>query len=196
MEDGLLERIRESFDPYELAYPSNLLTLVRIALIWPTIRYLLRPEQSRKALGLIALGMGTDAVDGPIARRRGEVSSLGKLLDPIADKVTLDGVAVALSARHGFPWWASFLLLARDAGIMTGSMLIFRRSAYITTSVWAGKVTTASLSLTLLLYILDAQPWARRLLNITLMPLGISWAQYGIRYWCWRRAQEEVASDD
>ena len=191
MEDGLLKRIRESFDPYELAYPSNLLTLVRIALIWPTIRYLLRPKQSRKALGLIALGMSTDAVDGPIARRRGEVSSLGKLLDPIADKVTLDGVAVALSARHGFPWWATYLLLARDAGIMTGSTLIFRRSAYITTSVWAGKVTTASLSLTLLLYILDAQPWARRLLNITLVPLGISWAQYGIRYWYWMRAAEE-----
>ncbi len=190
----MLQKIRESFDLRELAYPSNLLTLVRIALIGPTIRHLLRQDESHKALGIIALGMGTDAIDGPIARARGEVSSLGQFLDPIADKVTLDGVAVALSVRHGFPWWVTYLLLARDAGILTGSTLIFRRSAYITTSLWTGKMTTASLSMTLLLYMLDAHPWARRLLNFTLVPLAISWVQYGTRYWRWLREPQEPRS--
>lgn len=183
----MFRKIRESFNPRELAYPANLLSLMRIALIWPTIRYLLQPQGNHKALGLIALGMATDAIDGPLARTRGEVSSLGKFLDPIADKLTLDAVALALSARHGFPWWVTYLLLARDAAIVTGSGLIFRRSAYITTSIWAGKATTASLSGTLLLYMLDSQPWGRRLLNVTLVPLGISWAQYGLRYWRWLR---------
>jgi CDP-diacylglycerol--glycerol-3-phosphate 3-phosphatidyltransferase len=191
MEDMLLRKIRESFNPAEFTYPSNLLSLVRLLLLWPTIRYLRRPNGSNKALGLIALGMATDAIDGPIARARGEVSELGKLLDPIADKVILDSVALAASSKHGFPWWVTYLLLARDAAILTGSMLILRRSSYITTSIYAGKVTTASLSVTLLLYMLDAQPWARRMLKLTLLPLAVSWAQYGTRYWQWLRGAED-----
>ena len=186
----MLQKIRESFNPRELAYPSNLLSLVRIALIWPTVRFLFQPGSNHKALAMIALGMATDAVDGPIARARGEVSSLGKLLDPIEDKITLDSMALALSARHGFPWWVTYLLLARDAAIVTGSALIFRRSSYITTSMLAGKVTTATLAGTFLLYTLDAHPWARRLLNITLLPLAISWIQYGMRYWRWLRHEK------
>ncbi|HSH78264.1 MAG TPA: CDP-alcohol phosphatidyltransferase family protein [Herpetosiphonaceae bacterium] len=184
----MLRKIRESFEPRELVYPSNLLSLVRILLIWPTIRYLLEPRGRYKALGMIALGMATDVVDGPLARARGEVSGLGKLLDPIADKVTLNAVALSLARRNKFPRWVTYLLLARDAGILAGSTLIFRRSSYIATSVWAGKATTIALTGTLLLYILDAHPWARRLLNLTLVPLAISWGQYALRYRDWLRS--------
>lgn len=183
----MLPKIRAAFEPGEFLYPSNVLSLLRLGLTWPTIRYLLQPGSNHKALAVIALGMATDAIDGPLARRRGEVSGLGKFLDPIADKMTLDGIAFALSARHGFPWWATYLLLARDAAILTGSTLIFRRSSYITTSVAAGKVTTAMLTATLLLYIVDLHPWARRLLHATMIPLAISWVQYGRRYWTWLR---------
>jgi CDP-diacylglycerol--glycerol-3-phosphate 3-phosphatidyltransferase len=187
MEEVLLRKILLSFEPRELRYPANLLSLTRLALVWPTVRYLLQPEPSGKQMALVCIiaGMATDAVDGHIARSRNEVSSLGKLLDPIADKLTLDGIALALSMRHGFPWWVTYLLLGRDAAILTGSTLIFRRSSYITTSIAAGKITTAMLTATLLLYILDAQPWARRLLGATLVPLAISWIQYGIRYYEW-----------
>lgn len=187
MEDTLLPRIRQSFEPRELAYPANLLSLARLALVWPTVRFLMEPDGRGKtrALACIVVGMATDAVDGRIARARNEVSALGKLLDPIADKLTLDGVAVALSARHGFPWWVTYLLLARDAAILTGSTLIFRHSSHITTSLVAGKVMTATLTATLLLYILDLQHWARRMLGLTLIPLTISWIQYGIRYYEW-----------
>ena len=186
----MLPKIRETLEPCELTYPANILSLVRLGLIWPAIRFAMQPGGNRKALAIIALGMATDAIDGPLARSRGEVSSLGKLLDPIADKIALDGIALALSARHGFPWWVTYVLLARDAAILTGGILIFRRSSYITPSIVAGKLTTAALTATLLLYLLDAHPWARRLLNITLVPLAISWVQYGTRYWQWLRTTD------
>jgi CDP-diacylglycerol---glycerol-3-phosphate 3-phosphatidyltransferase len=179
----LLRTIRSAFDVREVWYPANMLSLVRIALIWPTIRALLRPDGTRTALALIAVGMATDAVDGPIARARGEVSELGKLLDPIADKVTLDGVALALSARHGLPWWITGVLLARDIAILVGGSVIMRRSAYITTSNEAGKVTTILLTVALLLHMAGAQPLARWLLYLALLPLGVSWVQYGQRLW-------------
>ena len=179
----MLRTIRKSVELRELQYPANILTLIRIALIWPTIRALLRPNGTRMAIGLIAAGMATDAIDGPIARSRGEVSELGKLLDPIADKVTLDGVALALSIRHGLPWWITGLLLLRDIGILIGGTLILRRSAYITTSNLAGKTTTIMLTAALLLHMQGIQPLARRMLYLTLVPLGISWFQYGRRLW-------------
>jgi CDP-diacylglycerol---glycerol-3-phosphate 3-phosphatidyltransferase len=187
MEVRVSAKIRESFDPIEFTYPSNILSLIRLALVGPTIYYLLKDDSGKRPLAIIFVGMATDFIDGPIARRRGEISELGKLIDPIADKLTLDSVAVALSIKRGFPWWVTNLLLARDAAILMGATLMFRETEEITPSIYAGKVTTAMLTATLLLYILDAQPWGRRMLNATMIPFAISWVQYGVRYWQWLR---------
>lgn len=185
MEDSVPAKIRDSFEIIEFTYPSNVLSLIRLALVGPTMYYLVQDQGSGKALGVILFGMATDAIDGPLARRRGEVSELGKLIDPIADKLTLDGVAVALSLKHGFPWWITYLLLARDAAIVMGATLMFRGTNKITPSIYAGKVTTAMLTVALLLYMLDAQTWGRRVLHATMIPFAISWVQYGLRYWEW-----------
>ncbi|GAC1367529.1 MAG: CDP-alcohol phosphatidyltransferase family protein [Herpetosiphon sp.] len=181
----MLQTIRKAFNPQELRYPANWLSLLRICLTVPMLRFLLRSDGERKALFLIAFGMATDAVDGRIARSRGEVSELGKVLDPIADKLVLDSVAVALSMRQRLPWWVTYLLLGRDAAILTGSALMFRSSASVSASTYTGKATTAALTGSLLLYLLNIQPWGRRLLYFTLVPLLISWVQYGRRYWHW-----------
>ncbi len=175
--------IRSSTKLRELRYPSNILSLVRIALVWPTIRALLHPNKKRTAIVLIGAGMATDAVDGPIARTRGEVSELGKLLDPIADKMTLDGVAIALSMRHGLPWWITTILVSRDLAILGGGTLILHRSAYVPTSNPAGRITTLILTLALLLHMLAVQPLARRMLYLALVPLSMSWIQYAKRLW-------------
>lgn len=190
----MLAKMRESFELKELAYPSNVLSLLRLALVGPTVYYLLQEERTDKALGLLALGMVTDFADGPIARWRDEESDLGKVIDPIADKLTLDGVAVVLSMKRGFPWWITKLLLVRDVGLVAGSLLIFRRSTYVPPSQYAGKLTTVMLTGALLLYLLDAQPWARRSLTATLVPLAISWIEYGWNFWQWVNEQEQMAT--
>ena len=192
MEDSVPAKIRDWIDPQEFTYPSNVLSLIRLALVGPTVYYVLREDSGSKALSIIVLGMATDFVDGPLARRRGEVSELGKLIDPIADKLTLDGIAVALSLKRGFPWWVTNLLLARDAAILMGATLMFRETTEITTSIYAGKLTTALLTGVLLLYLIDAQPWGRRLLNATLIPFAISWVQYGVRYWYWLHGTDKT----
>lgn len=190
MEVRVAAKIRDAFEPIEFIYPSNVLSLIRLALVGPTVYYLLQENGSQKALLVILTGMATDAVDGPLARRRGEVSELGKLIDPIADKLTLDSVAIALSIKHGFPWWVTNLLLARDAAIVVGATLMFRDTTTITPSIYAGKVTTAMLTVVILLYMLDVQPWGRRLLTATMVPFAVSWAQYGARYVQWLRGKE------
>jgi CDP-diacylglycerol--glycerol-3-phosphate 3-phosphatidyltransferase len=183
MEDNVFVKMRRSFDLRELGYPSNVLSLLRLALVAPIVRCLLRSDH-RTALVIVMISMATDVIDGPLARRRGEESELGKVIDPLADKLTLDTIAVALSLKRGFPWWITNLLLVRDAAIVTGATLIFRKTTHVAPAQYSGKITTALLTAALLLHMLDVQPWGRRIITATLVPLAVSWVQYGVQLWC------------
>ncbi len=66
---------------------------------------------------LFIFGMATDGIDGYLARKYNVVSDLGKLLDPIADKVLTGGALVTLSILGELPWWVTGLILLREIGI-------------------------------------------------------------------------------
>jgi CDP-diacylglycerol--glycerol-3-phosphate 3-phosphatidyltransferase len=166
----------------EWAYPSNLLTLARLLMLPALLRALLRRERRFEALGLLAAAMATDLVDGPIARRRGEVSQLGKVLDPIADKLTVNTTAFALTLTRGFPWWATALLATRDAAILFGSAEIYRQNAEIAVARPIGKATTVAMTAALLLYIADGPRSGRPALNIALIPFTLSILTYGWQF--------------
>lgn len=177
-----LRDLPATIEPRELLYPSNLLTFGRLLLVVPTLAFLRRPERRREALVCLALAMLTDAVDGPIARSRGEVSRLGELLDPVADKLLIDGAAVILSQTRGFPWWVTGLLIFRDLGILAAAVLLIRRRAHITTAASAGKLTTAMLALAALLYLADGPRSGRPALYAAMVPFSLSFLQYGRRF--------------
>ena len=168
--------------PRELFYPSNLLTISRLLLLPLTLAYLSRPERRRAALACLALTMLTDAVDGPIARSRGEVSQLGELLDPIADKLVLDSTALVLSRTRGFPWAVTWLLIFRDVGIILAALVVFSRRASITSAQSSGKLTTVALTAATLCYIADGPRSGRPALWLAMIPFGLSFVQYGARF--------------
>lgn len=172
-------RLRDACDIHELTYPANWLTLARLLLLWPTVSYLRRPDGRWPALICMAVALGTDAIDGPLARYRGEVSRLGAILDPIADKLVIDTTAITLSQTRGFPWWITSLLLLRDVGILLAALLIYRRHGQITTAQPAGKATTAALTVAVLLYTADGQRSGKPALYIALLPFSLSLWQYG-----------------
>jgi CDP-diacylglycerol--glycerol-3-phosphate 3-phosphatidyltransferase len=66
---------------------------------------------------LFILAIATDGIDGHIARSRNLVTDLGKLLDPIADKVLTGAALVGLSILGELPWWVTGLILVREVGI-------------------------------------------------------------------------------
>ena len=66
---------------------------------------------------LFILAIATDGIDGHIARSRNLVTDLGKLLDPIADKVLTGAALVGLSILGELPWWVTALILVREVGI-------------------------------------------------------------------------------
>jgi cardiolipin synthase len=124
----------------------NAISLVRIALI-PVFVALIVDRRSSGAPGvaLFAAVVATDWVDGVIARRTGQVSDLGKVLDPLADRCAIAAGLVALVIRGVFPLWAAALVLVRDlAVLLVGAVALARRDIRIEVR-WIGKLATFSL---------------------------------------------------
>lgn len=101
---------------------ANIITVARIlfapAFIWLLLVSTDQPDVTRwVAAGLFVLGMATDGIDGFVARRYNLVTDLGKILDPIADKVLTGGALIALSILGELPWWVTALILVREVGI-------------------------------------------------------------------------------
>lgn len=92
----------------------NALSALRIALI-PAFVLLLVDEDTRLA-GFVLMGLvvSTDWVDGYVARRTGRVTELGKLLDPLADRLALAAGLITFVAVGIFPLWGALVILVRD----------------------------------------------------------------------------------
>lgn len=108
------------------------------------------------ALGLFVVGMATDGIDGYVARRFDLVTNLGKILDPIADKVLIGGALVGLSLLGELPWWVTGLILLREVGITVFRLAVL--SDQVIPASRGGKVKTVSqfVALTLALAPLSA----------------------------------------
>jgi cardiolipin synthase len=78
---------------------------------------------------VLAIGGTTDWVDGYVARRLGQVSRLGELLDPFADRLYILAALIGLTVRDVVPWWLTIALLLREA-VLGAALLVLRRNGY------------------------------------------------------------------
>jgi cardiolipin synthase (CMP-forming) len=120
----------------------NALSFVRIALIPVFVWLILDHDTSFGGLLLFAAVASTDWVDGAVARATGQVSELGKVLDPVADRLSIAAGLIALIVRGAFPLWAALLILVRDGMILiVGLALLAGKGARIEVR-YIGKVAT------------------------------------------------------
>ncbi|HEY6539180.1 MAG TPA: CDP-diacylglycerol--glycerol-3-phosphate 3-phosphatidyltransferase [Candidatus Dormibacteraeota bacterium] len=99
---------------------ANLITLSRLGLI-PVILFCLESGfqgSHQLAAGLFVLGAATDSLDGMVARRRHQVSSLGIFLDPLADKLLVIAALFPLVSEGVLPAWAGFVIVAREVAVV------------------------------------------------------------------------------
>jgi cardiolipin synthase len=139
------ERTPEDASLSRIATVPNLLSAIRIVLI--PVFVLLILHHGTEAAGLVLLGavVSTDWIDGYIARRTGQVSNLGKILDPVADRMAIAAGLIALMVRDAFPLWAGLLVLVRDGlVILAGAVLLLRFKIRMDVR-WIGKVATFAL---------------------------------------------------
>ena len=119
----------------------NAVTLARL-LLMPVCAYLLASGNYGWGIVLTAVVGSTDWVDGWLARRTGQVSRLGQLLDPLADRLLIASVAIALVVREVVPWQAAVLLVARDLVLLCGWPVLRRRGIEPPEVIFLGKAAT------------------------------------------------------
>lgn len=109
---------------------ANALTLLRLLLVPVFIWLMLSAgEGMRLAATLVfVIASVTDRLDGQLARSRGLVTNVGKIADPIADKVLTLSAFILLSVAGRLWWWVSFIILVRELGITLMRMVVLRRA--------------------------------------------------------------------
>ncbi len=123
----------------------NVLSLTRIVMI-PVFCWLAANEETRLwGIFLFAVTVSTDWVDGYVARRTGQVSELGRILDPVADRLAIAAGLLTFAISGIFPFWAALLILLRDVAVLLGGAgLLWGRDIRVEVR-WIGKIATASL---------------------------------------------------
>jgi len=106
---------------------------------------------------LAALG-ATDWIDGFVARRLHQVSNIGKILDPTADRVLVIGGLLAVAAAAGVPWWFALTTLARELIVSVLTLVLAALGAARINVLWWGKVSTFALMTTFPLFLLTTNP--------------------------------------
>lgn len=125
---------------------ANLVTVLRLLLVPFFFSALLRDtERSRlAAFALYTFAASTDWVDGQIARRTHTVTQIGKIIDPLVDRLLLASGVIGLYVIGVLPVWIPIVLIARDVYLLWGSYRLERHHILIPVT-WLGKATTAVL---------------------------------------------------
>jgi cardiolipin synthase (CMP-forming) len=123
----------------------NLLSFLRLLGVPLFLWLILGPEQDGWALLVLAVSGFTDWADGQIARRMNQISRLGVLLDPVADRLYIFATVLGLALRDIIPWWLVIVLAARDV-LLTLTLPVLRRRGFNALPVhFLGKAATFSL---------------------------------------------------
>ena len=123
----------------------NILSFARIATI-PLFCWLSANEETRLwGILLFAVVVSTDWVDGYVARRTGQVTELGRILDPVADRLAIAAGLLTFAISGIFPFWAALLILVRDVTLLLGgAVLLWGRNLRVDVR-GIGKIATFSL---------------------------------------------------
>jgi CDP-diacylglycerol--glycerol-3-phosphate 3-phosphatidyltransferase len=155
---------------------ANALTAVRLLLV-PLFGWLLLADgghdDQMRALAAVAFAVAalTDRVDGELARRRGLVTDVGKIADPIADKALMGMALVGLSLLGELPWWVTVVVLVREIGITLLRLVVIRHG--VMPAGRGGKAKTALQAVAVTLYLLPL-PAGWHVLAVAVMGLAVA----------------------
>ena len=159
----------------------NLLTLLRI-LAAPVIVVALlgeTPNGDALAAGVFALAALTDGLDGYFARSRDAVTTFGKLMDPVADKLLIAAALVSLVSLDRLAAWVAMVIIAREFAVTVMRAIAAERGIVIAAS-WMGKVKTV-LQIAAVFALIAANPaplWVDVLVYLAVAATVISGADY------------------
>lgn len=157
----------------------NLLTLCRFALI-PLYILVFSYEYYITAFLIVVLAGITDIFDGYIARSRGQVTPLGVVLDPLADKSMMLVVICSLLYSNIITWEAAIAIFVRDVGMIIGSALLYFQRKQTVPANLLGKLTTVLFYTAIVLLLLEV-PYSFLFLWFVILFSFVSSANYIVK---------------
>jgi CDP-diacylglycerol--glycerol-3-phosphate 3-phosphatidyltransferase len=164
----------------------NLLTLVRILLVPVLVVALLEKSSSGDLLAAIVFAMAslTDAIDGYLARSRNWVTTFGKLMDPVADKLLIVAALVALVSLGRLEAWVAMVIITREFAVTALRVGVATQGVVIPASPWGKIKTTVQVAMVISLIAVHGHPvWLSALIYVTVAVTVASGADYffGVR---------------
>jgi cardiolipin synthase len=132
----------------------NALTSVRFVLI-PIYLFVFFSGHVKIAFFIMVVAGITDVLDGYLARTRGQITAIGSMLDPLADKTMMLAVILSLLFSHKIPWAAGAAIFIRDAGMIAGSAFFHFRGKKTVPANTMGKLTTILYYLAILMVVYE-----------------------------------------
>jgi cardiolipin synthase len=153
----------------------NLLSFLRILLIPVFVVLIVHEPTTTAGLIVFVVVVATDWVDGWVARRTGQVSELGKVLDPTADRLAIAAGLIALVVRDVFPLWAALLILVRDVVVLiVGATVLATRHVRLEVR-FIGKIATF-----MLMMAIPCIAWGNLDLPLAEAALVTGWATFAV----------------
>lgn len=159
----------------------NVLTVVRILLV-PVLVVALLTETARGdllAAVVFAVASLTDAVDGWLARRSNLITTFGKLMDPIADKLLILAALLALVSLQRVDAWVATVIIAREFAVTATRMAASQQGVVVSAAAWGKAKTVVQVACVFLLIAVDGSPtWLDLLVYATVAITLISGVDY------------------
>ncbi len=159
----------------------NILSTLRLVL-GIIVYFLIAAQHVWLAVILIMIAISTDYADGYFARKNQQISELGKILDPVADKIAVGLGSLALYQSFGLPIWILLLIVGRDVLILIGAVLLLGKIRKVTASDMPGKMTVAVIALLLVSYLFRVASIQTPLLAVTVVFLAVSFGFYLLKF--------------
>jgi CDP-diacylglycerol--glycerol-3-phosphate 3-phosphatidyltransferase len=165
---------------FELNLP-NVLTLLRILLVPVLVAALVQEGGGGDTLAaaVFVVASITDALDGWIARRQKSVSTFGKLMDPLADKLLVTAALVSLVSLDRVSAWVAMVIIAREFAVTGLRQLAMEHGEVIPASIWGKIKTVSQVAMVLVLILVEDSPaWVDALVWVTVAITVVSGADY------------------
>lgn len=167
----------------------NLLSLFRLVLIPVYVIIYLNAQNATDyyiAGGILAVSCLTDLVDGQIARRFNMITNLGKILDPLADKLTQFALILCLLTKYKYLWFVVGLFFIKELfQLIAGSCRLLRKGMMLKGALLSGKISTTVLFISLIIMVLFPglpETTANIIIIVDAVFLMIAFADYLITY--------------
>ena len=124
----------------KLKYIPNVLSVIRLLLVFVFVYAFFTCESLYVALLIFLVAGATDIIDGYLARRFNWITKLGKLLDPLADKMMQITALICLWMKHLIPGWIAVLYFLKECTLLLLGLIVIKRRDVAVVSKWYGKL--------------------------------------------------------